>query len=152
MSRTSRKARAPGAAPTQKDYERLAEFRYALRCFTAFSENAARAAGLTPKQHQALLAIKGMPSGVDVTVGDLANQLMVRHNSAVELVNRLEQNGLLLRHHDERDARRALLTLTPKGEAALLDLSAAHLEELRRAGPEISSMLKAFVPAFGPTD
>lgn len=151
MSRTSRKpGRATCIAPTQKDYERLAQFRHALRCFMAFSEDAARAAGLTPKQHQALLAIKGTPAGADVTVGDLANQLLVRHNSAVELVNRLELNGLLVRHHDGRDARRALLALTPKGETALLELSAAHLEELRRAGPEISSILMEFVPAVGP--
>jgi DNA-binding MarR family transcriptional regulator len=140
---TRRKARA---TPTQEDYERLAAFRHALRCFMEFSQSAARAAGLTPQQHQALLAIKGMPGNVGVTIGDLAGRLLVRHHSAVELVDRLEQNGLLRRDSDGQDGRRALLVLTAKGEAALLELSASHLEELSRVGPELSVMLAAFVP------
>lgn len=135
--------------PTHEDYERLAAFRHALRCFMEFSQEAARTAGLTPQQHQALLAIKGMPSGRDVTVGDLASQLLVRHHSAVELVDRLEQNGLLRRHSDSDDARRSLLALTPKAEAALLELSAAHLDELSRIGPQLSEMLAAFALGKG---
>ncbi len=132
--------------PSQRDYERLADFRYALRCFMEFSQSAARAAGLTPQQHQALLAIKGTPGGAEVTVGDLAGRLLLRHHSAVELVDRLESNGLLRRDSDGQDGRRALLALTQKGEAALLKLSASHLEELSRVGPELSKMLSAFVP------
>jgi DNA-binding MarR family transcriptional regulator len=132
--------------PTQEDYERLAAFRYALRCFMEFSQSAARAAGLTPQQHQAMLAIKGMPGSAGVTIGDLAGRLLVRHHSAVELVDRLEQNGLLRRDSDGQDGRRALLVLTQKGETALLELSASHLDELSRVGPELSAMLAAFVP------
>jgi DNA-binding MarR family transcriptional regulator len=146
---TSARAKGQGksrVALTQSDYERLAAFRHALRCFMEFSQTAARAAGLTPQQHQALLAIKGMPDNAGVTIGDLAGRLLVRHHSAVELVDRLAQNGLLRRDSDGQDGRRALLVLTAKGESALLELSAAHLEELSRVGPELSKMLSAFVP------
>jgi DNA-binding MarR family transcriptional regulator len=143
---TVRPTRRKARIPTQSDYERLAAFRYALRCFMEFSQSAAREAGLTPQQHQALLVIKGMPRDRGVTIGDLASWLLVRHHSAVELVDRLEENGLLRRGSDGQDARRALLALTAKGEAALLQLSAAHLEELSRIGPEISDMLRAFLP------
>lgn len=114
-----------------------------------FSQSAARAAGLTPQQHQALLAIKGMPGNTGVTIGDLAGRLLVRHHSAVELVDRLEQKDFLRRDSDGQDGRRALLVLTAKGEAVLLELSASHLEELSRVGPELSEMLSLFVPRGG---
>jgi DNA-binding MarR family transcriptional regulator len=152
MAQTIKKAASKGprrklqATLTQADYERLAAFRHALRCFMEFSQSAARAAGLTPQQHQALLAIKGMPGKAGVTIGDLAGRLLVRHHSAVELVDRLEQKDLLRRDSDGQDGRRALLVLTEKGEAVLLELSASHLDELSRVGPELSERLSAFVP------
>lgn len=119
-------------APTQQDYELLAEFRATLRGFLAFSETAARAAGLTPRQHQALLAIKGSPKKKPVSIGDLADRLQLRHNTTVELANRLVDAGLIARTADAEDKRRVWLKVTPKGEARLAALSKMHLEDLRR--------------------
>ncbi|TIX36407.1 MAG: MarR family transcriptional regulator, partial [Mesorhizobium sp.] len=76
-------------AISQADYQRLSEFRYLIRRFLEFSQVQANEAGLTPRQHQALLAIKGFPGAGPVTVGDLAERLRIRHHSAVELVDRL---------------------------------------------------------------
>jgi DNA-binding MarR family transcriptional regulator len=127
----------------QKDYERLADFRYALRRFLEFSQSAAKAAGLTPQQHQALLAIKGHRGTLGMTVGELAARLIVRHHSAVELIDRLVEAGLIVRQVDPEDGRRARLVLTGTAEALLESLSASHLEELRRAGPELERLLTA---------
>ena len=124
-----------------RDYRTLAGFRHLLRSFLGFSEEAAREAGLAPQQHQALLAIKGFPGGEAVTIHDLAAQLCIRHHSAVELVDRLEGSGLVVRRHDHSDRRRVLLSLTEAAEARLADLSAAHLEELRRLRPALLEVL-----------
>lgn len=129
--------RGPVGAPT---YRTLAEFRHALRVFTAFSEAAARAQGLTPQQHQALLAIKG-EAGEAVTIGRLAERLLVRHHSAVELVDRLAGAGLVRRTGGEADRRRVVVTLTPKAEAVLAELSSAHWAELRRIRPLLVDLL-----------
>ena len=123
------------------DYQVLAEFRYLLMRFAAFSEQAAHAAGLAPRQHQALLAIKGYPGGAEVTIGDLAERLGIRHHSTVGLVDRLVSGGYLLRRSDLRDGRRTLLSLTAAGEQALAGLSAAHQRELRRVAPLLKSLL-----------
>ncbi|MGB6486816.1 MAG: MarR family transcriptional regulator [Steroidobacteraceae bacterium] len=123
------------------DYEILAEFRYLLMRFAAFSEHAAHAAGLAPRQHQALLAIKGYPGGARVTIGDLAERLGIRHHSTVGLVDRLVTGGYLVRREDVRDRRRTLLSLTAAGEQALAGLSAAHRRELRRVAPLLKSVL-----------
>lgn len=128
--------------PTQADYEALAEFRYLIRRFLAFSQDAARAAGLTPRQHQALLAIKGFPGGRIATVGDLAEQLSIRHHSAVELVDRLVEAGLVQRIHDADDQRRVLLSLTTRAEEDLASLSAVHLDELSRIEPVLGRILQ----------
>ena len=125
----------------RRDYQLLAEFRYLLARFLAFSTEAARAAGLAPRQHQALLAIKGYPGGAQVTVGDLAERLGIRHHSAVGLVDRLVESGYLVRRVDDRDRRRAILLLTPSGEKALAALSAAHREELHRIAPLLGPLL-----------
>src|SRR5579885_1188108 len=101
------------------DYEILAEFRYLLMRFAAFSEQAAHAAGLAPRQHQALLAIKGYPGGAEVTIGDLAARLGIRHHSTVGLVDRLVSRGYLARRDDPHDRRRTFLSLTASGEQAL---------------------------------
>ncbi|HWA79766.1 MAG TPA: MarR family transcriptional regulator [Acetobacteraceae bacterium] len=124
-----------------RDYRSLAGFRHLLRRFLGFSERAARGAGLTPHQHQALLAIKGFPGGGEVTIHDLAAQLCIRHHSAVELVDRLEGPGLVVRRHDPSDRRRVLLSLTEEAEARLAELSAAHLDELRRLRPALLEIL-----------
>lgn len=128
------------------DYQLLAEFRHVLARFLTFSAEAARAAGLAPRQHQALLAIKGHPRGAHVTVGDLADRLAIRHHSAVGLVDRLAESGYLVRRTDLEDRRRAVLALTPAGEKALAALTAVHREELRRIAPLLGPLLKQLGP------
>jgi DNA-binding MarR family transcriptional regulator len=128
--------------PSQQEYRMLSEFRYLIRHFLAFSETAARKSGLTPRQHQALLAIKGFPSEDDPTVGDLAERLRIRHHSAVELADRLVKAGLVLRSHDAGDRRRVRLSLTPSAENRLAGLSAIHLEELHRLRPALLQIIE----------
>ena len=134
-------AAAPPAAVTQQDYEALAAFRHAMRRFLAFSEAAARAAGLTAQQHQAILAIKGQGPDTPMRVGDLAEHLVIRHHSAVELVDRLVGAGLVRRAEDAGDRRRVGLRLTEKAEAVLMGLSATHLDELRRSRALLANLL-----------
>jgi DNA-binding MarR family transcriptional regulator len=122
------------------DYETLAEFRYLLTRFSAFSEQAAHEAGLAPRQHQALLAIKGYPGGEEVTIGDLAERLGIRHHSTVGLVDRLVSRGYLVRREDPHDRRRIIVSLTATGEQALAGLSAAHRRELQRVAPLLKSL------------
>ena len=129
-------------APTkQSDYEALAAFRYSLRQFLRFSEEAAHALGLTPHQHQALLTIRGFPSRQRPTIGELAERLQIRPHSAVELVNRLAVDGLVARKNSQEDRRRVYVTLTQRGEAILEKLSAVHKQELRRIGPQLNQMI-----------
>jgi DNA-binding MarR family transcriptional regulator len=122
------------------DYRVLAQFRFALRRFLRFSEEAAREAGLTPNQHQLLLTVRGFPDG-DPTISDLAEWLQLRHNSTVELVDRAVDAGLLERHVDEADRRRQRLTLTAGAEGLLRSLSSAHRRELRGFREEMSELL-----------
>lgn len=145
-------AAADAAPPETPDYAVLAAFRRALRGFTAFSEAQALAAGLTPRQHQALLAIKGAQFPHPLSVGALAAQLMIRPHSTVELIDRLVQLGLVARREDPDDHRRALLTLTESAETILRDLSAAHVRELRAIRPTLIDLLHRFAPgeADGP--
>jgi len=124
------------------EYETLANLRYSLRQFLRFSEDAAHAAGITPQQHQALLAIKGFPERDRVTVGELAERLQIRHHSAVGLVDRLVANGFLKREPGKNDRRQVQLTLTARSEKMLAKLSAAHREQIRRVGPKMESLLK----------
>ncbi len=133
----------PDPSIKKSHYELLAELRHTLRRFYRFSREAARAAGLAPQQHQALLAIKGFPGRSFVSVGELAESLQLRHHSAVGLVNRLVRRRLVRRKQSERDRRRVEVRLSPLGEARIQQLSAAHLEELRRLGPGIRRMLEA---------
>jgi DNA-binding MarR family transcriptional regulator len=123
------------------DYRLLADFRYLLRRFLAFSEEAAREAGLTSQQHQALLAIKAGDSNERMTIGDLANRLSIRHHSAVGLVNRLVLAKLVARDFDPSDRRRVTLALTGKSETSLQKLTTAHRRELRRLAPVLKGIL-----------
>ena len=123
-------------------YEALAAFRYALRQFIHFSEAAAQAAGITPQQHQALLAIKGFPGRESVTVGELAQRLQLRHHSAVGLINRLVTEGLVSRATSTDDRRKVFVQLTSRGENVLAKLSSAHSEQLKQIGPELNLLLK----------
>ncbi len=127
---------------TQNEYETLAALRYALRRFLHFSGEAAGSVGLTPQQHQALLAIKGFPDQGRVIIADLAERLQIRHHSAVGLVDRLAQKKLIQRTRDATDRRQSHVSLTARGEGLLEKLSTEHKEELRRIGPEIESLLK----------
>jgi DNA-binding MarR family transcriptional regulator len=129
-------------ALSKADYEALAAFRHALRRFLDFSGEAAKAAGLTPQQHQALLAIKGFPDRDRVTIGELAEQLVQRHHSTVGLVDRLEALGLVRRETDPADRRRAMVALTDRAEEALAGLSAIHRAELRRLRPSLAALLE----------
>lgn len=113
------------------DFARLADFRFALRKFLDFSARAAAEEGMTPQQHQALLVIRGSPGAV-ASVGRLAERLCIRHNTAVELAQRLEHGGYITRHPSEVDRRSVMLTLTTAGDAKLEVLSQAHRRELRQ--------------------
>ena len=126
---------------SKSEYQLLATFRYALRQFLHFSEESARAVGIEPQQHQALLAIKGFPERDRITIGELAERLQIKHHSAVELASRLVANGLAARELDSADRRQVYLALTPRGEAVLGQLTTAHREELRRLGPELRGLL-----------
>ncbi len=128
----------------ESDYAALAQFRYQLRTFLAFSEAAAQRAGLTPQQHQALLAIKGFGGREAASVGDVARFLLIRHHTAVELMNRMVKLKLIVREADPQDARRVLVKLTAKGEQKLRSLSRIHLDELRAATPALSKILRSF--------
>lgn len=123
------------------DYRALAEFRRTLREFVAFSEQLARNAGIAPQQHQAILAIRGRGSE-PMSVGQLADELLIRPNTALELADRLVKAGLVERVADPRDRRRVELTLTGKAEELLSSLSAAHLAELRRRRVLLQQLLQ----------
>jgi DNA-binding MarR family transcriptional regulator len=127
---------------TLSDYQSLAELRYQIRCFLSFSEQAARAAGLEPRQHQLLLGLKGLPRTARPTIGELAQRLQIQHHSAVELVNRLAAAGYVRRTRAGEDRREVLLALTPKGERVLRQLSLHHRAELRSAGPALVKALR----------
>ncbi len=124
----------------QHDYEQLGEFRYQLRRFLTFSEAAAVEAGLTPQQHQALLAIKGFPGG-NITTGQLSERLGIKHHSTVGLIDRLAANGMVARQTGETDRRQVFLILTAKAEKQLAALSLAHRNELEKMKP----LLRKFI-------
>ncbi|QKH39042.1 winged helix-turn-helix transcriptional regulator [Achromobacter pestifer] len=135
----------PPTQLTSTDYELLADFRYALRRFAAFSENAAAGLDLMPQQHQALLAIKGTrknaPGRRGLYVGEIAERLLIRPHTAAELVGRLARLDLVSREADPEDGRRVEVVLTARAERMLEDLSASHLEELRAMRPLLTRLL-----------
>jgi DNA-binding MarR family transcriptional regulator len=116
----------------QRDYERLLAFRTGLRRFLSWSGQQAEAAGITPAQHQLLLAVRGHPDPRGPTVGEIAGYLLVRHHSAVELIDRAVTAGLVARQPDSEDARTVRIALTARGRERLETLAASHLEELAR--------------------
>jgi DNA-binding MarR family transcriptional regulator len=128
--------------PQTADYQALANFRYALRQFLAFSGDAAQSVGLTPQQHQAMLSIIGAPEGQAVTIGFVAKRMLLKHHSMVELVDRLVELNLVVRQQDAADRRKVLLSLTPKAKRLLTKLSAAHLQELRQIRPVFADLLQ----------
>lgn len=129
---------------TTRDYARLAAFRHALRRFLRFSEEAAAAVGLTTQHYQAMLALRACPEERRLTIAELASELLIRHNSAVELVDRLVQEGLVVRQASLADRRKVELSLTPRGREVLAKLAGVHSRELKRVGP----ILKRFFGAL----
>jgi DNA-binding MarR family transcriptional regulator len=117
---------------TKQDFEALARFRYAVRSYLRFSEETVREHGLTPQHYQLLLAIKGVPGREWATVGELAEQLQLRHHSTVELVDRAQGNGLVQRAADPDDGRAVRVVLTDRGQRMLSVLSPRHRDQMRR--------------------
>lgn len=142
----SSSARATGHAPqvselSQVDYRALAEFRFQIRSFLSFSERAARSHGVEPQQHQLLLALKGLPEGKRPTIGTMAERLCVEHHTAVTLSDRLERAGLVQRERSAHDRREVLLSITPRGEEILSQLSSLHREQLKTVAPGLHRAL-----------
>ena len=123
-----------------EQYARLLEVRTGLRRFLRWSEDQAVTAGLTPAQHQLLLAVRGHPDERGPTIGEVAGHLFLRHHSVVGLVDRAEAAGLVVRVADPADHRVVRLALSPEGAERLEELSGAHLEELRRLAPRLESV------------
>jgi DNA-binding MarR family transcriptional regulator len=133
--------------PTNEEYRRLLELRTGLRRFLRWSEERARAAGVTPAQHQLLLAVRGHPDPRGPTVGDVASYLLLRHHSAVGLVDRAEKAGLLVRGHDAENLSVVRLHLTDRGSRQLEALSEQHLEELAHLAPAMHALWDALEDA-----
>lgn len=134
---------APSRDLSLAAYRSLAEFRHQIRRFLRYSEDAARASGIEPQQHQLLLAIKGLPTGKLPTVGELAGRLQLRHHTTVELINRMTDRGMVERESGVEDKREVLIRLTEEGERILHSLSVEHQTELRKTGPELRDALDA---------
>jgi DNA-binding MarR family transcriptional regulator len=137
-----RKFDVPNKTAQSADYRALAEFRYHIRRYLEFSDQAAKAAGLEPRQYQLLLAIRGLPDDVDPTVGVLAQQLHAHHHSTVELINRAESNDLVRRL---RAGTRVFVRLTKKGERVLARIVDKRLQQLRVAGPALVKSLQQLI-------
>jgi DNA-binding MarR family transcriptional regulator len=127
---------------TVSDYQALAEFRYEIRKYLHFSEQALQAAGLERGQYQVMLAVKGMPEGVRPRIRELSNRMFIQHHSTVELINRLEAGGYVQRERAEDDRREVLLALTAKGERVLEELAMHHHQELQDAAPRLVAALR----------
>ncbi len=152
MTTRSDKPSTAASSVRDADYARLHEFRYAIRAFLSFSESAARAAGLDPKQHQLLLTVKARSGEHGITISEAAERMFLKHHSTVELVDRAYRNGLLVRMRDENDRRVVRLLVTEKGQAILSELSAHHLNELRSAGPRLVTALQAILKSLEEAD
>ena len=132
----------------QRQYERLLDFRTGLRRFLRWSADQAARAGVTPAQHQLLLAIRGHPQPAGPTIRDVAGYLLVRHHSAVELADRAVAAGLVERRQDPQDSRVVRLRLTADGAGRLARLSALHLEELKRFAPQLTALWDGLEPVI----
>jgi DNA-binding MarR family transcriptional regulator len=138
-------------ALAQSDFEHLLELRTGLRRFLRWSEQQAKAAGLTAAKHQLLLAIKGHPDPAGPTVGEIADYLVLRHHSAVELVDRAVQDGLVKRNPDPTVRSVVRVTLTPAGAAKLDALAEAHLQEIAHLAPAMRTLWRALEQGDGNT-
>lgn len=131
---------------TDGDYHRLLSVRTRLRSFERWSAERSAEFGLTASQHQLLLAVRGHDETAGPTISHVADYLLIRHNSAVELIDRTQELGLLTRERDPIDHRVVRLKLTPEGLRMLKALSGAHLEELARLTPMIEAVLRSLHP------
>jgi DNA-binding MarR family transcriptional regulator len=129
--------------PTREDFENNLRFRVTLRRFLRWSEDQASAAGLTPAQHQLLVAIKGHPGPQPPAIRDLAEYLLLQSHSTVGLVDRAEAAGMVRRRQDGRDARVVRVYLTKKGDKLVTDLTKAHLAELFNLAQALEQLLPA---------
>jgi len=120
----------------------LAEFRYQLRRFLSFSESATEQRGIATQQYQLIQAIAAVPEGQQASISYLADRMVLRHNSTVELVDRAERAGLVRREPDENDLRRSLVRLTVQGERMLQELAMEHLKEL---APRCDHLIRALL-------
>jgi DNA-binding MarR family transcriptional regulator len=127
---------------TATEYRALADFRYSIRRYLRFSEQAARQSGLEPQQYQFLLAIKGIPDEVRSTVGELAERMQIQHHSTVELVDRMTERGLVVRKRGSEDRREVIVQLSTKGEKLLRELAIHHRNELREFAPNLAQALR----------
>jgi DNA-binding MarR family transcriptional regulator len=123
------------------DYRALADFRYELRKFLAFSEQSARETGIEPRQHQLLLAVRGLPEDLEPTVQVIAERMSLRHHTVVELLDRLEAAGLARRARDANDRRKVHVAITQRGSELLRKLSVVHADELRKTAPKLVASL-----------
>jgi DNA-binding MarR family transcriptional regulator len=136
--------------PTDADYRRLLDFRDCLRRFLRWSEAQAEEAGVTPAQHQLLLAVRGHGGPAPPSISDLSDHLLLRHHSIVELVDRAVAAGLVRREHDPDDHRVVHVALTPEGAAKLEALASAHLEEIARFVSQLQPLVDdGTIPAMG---
>jgi len=126
-------------------HQALAELRHRIRCFLNFSEAAARSVGIEPQQHQMLLAIRGLPDGMQPTILNLAERLQVKHHTAVGLLDRLERRALIVRRRSKKDQREVRIVIRPAGDLLLKKLSIAHEDELKAQGPALLKALTAIV-------
>jgi DNA-binding MarR family transcriptional regulator len=133
---------------SRSEYEMLAAFRYSLRQFLSFSEKAAEGVGLTQQQYQALLVVRAHAGPGLLTISDLAAQMLIKHHSAVGMVNRLEQQGMVRREPLAEDGRKVGIRITPMGQRVFDRLASSHRGELRRIGPDLVRFMTFF--AGGP--
>ena len=131
--------------PISPNFKAMAEFRYQIRRFLRFSENAARQEGIEPQQHQLLLAVRGLPDGVKPTIRALAERMQLQHHSTVELIDRLVERGFLCRLRATDDRRNVLVKLTREGEKFLQKLALHHLQELQSVGPTFVKVLQSLI-------
>jgi DNA-binding MarR family transcriptional regulator len=127
------------------EFRALAEFRYRIRIFLIGSEEAARKAGLEPQQYALMLALRGLPVGLEPSIRELAERLQLRHHSVVELVDRLERRQFLRRERSRSDRRQVILHLTSRGERVLTRLAKQRILELRTAAPALVESLTAVI-------
>ncbi len=130
---------------TTAEYQALAELRYRIRKFVGEGDAVARAAGLEPQQYMLLLALRGLPEGVEATIRTLADRLALKHHSAVELIDRLEAHGYVRRSRSRDDRRRVLVALLPRGEKLLEHVARDRIGELRASGAALVSAISALL-------